>query len=140
MTIYVKLPPNSGHLSIMDKFFKTRRCPLFRGFTVFSEHLFLGAPLKGCFWMESPYLLRTFLLTVHFKAAVSWRLGHCSFLCNYLEAQNVECVKNIVFRIKRKMKKKMFFNLFFILSNTINFRKLQINTRKQFLIYTLTFF
>ena len=47
--IYFWLTPNSGHLSIMDKFFKTRRCPLFRGFTVFSEHLFLGAPLKGCF-------------------------------------------------------------------------------------------
>ena len=30
----VKLPPNSGYLSITDKFFKTRRCPLFRGFTV----------------------------------------------------------------------------------------------------------
>ena len=34
MTISVKLPPNSGHLLITDKFFKTRRCPLFRGFTV----------------------------------------------------------------------------------------------------------
>ena len=28
------LPPNSGHLSITDKYFETRRCPLFRGFTV----------------------------------------------------------------------------------------------------------
>ena len=35
VTIFVKLPPNSGHLSVTDKFFKTRRCPLFRGFTVF---------------------------------------------------------------------------------------------------------
>ena len=26
-----KLPPNSGHLSTTDKFFKTRRYPLFRG-------------------------------------------------------------------------------------------------------------
>ena len=34
MTISVKLPPNSGHLLITDKFFKTCRCPLFRGFTV----------------------------------------------------------------------------------------------------------
>ena len=36
MTVYVKLPPNSEHLSITDKFFKTRRCPLFRGFIVLS--------------------------------------------------------------------------------------------------------
>ena len=34
MAIFVKLPPNSGHLLITDKFFNTRRCPLFRGFTV----------------------------------------------------------------------------------------------------------
>ena len=34
MTIFFKLPPNSGHLSITGKFFKTRRCALFRGFTV----------------------------------------------------------------------------------------------------------
>ena len=31
MTIFFKLPPNSGHLSMTDKLFKTRRCPLFRG-------------------------------------------------------------------------------------------------------------
>ena len=30
MTIFLKLPPNSGHLSITDKYLKTRRCPLFR--------------------------------------------------------------------------------------------------------------
>ena len=34
MTVYVKLPSNSGHLSITDK--KTRRCPLFWGFIVLS--------------------------------------------------------------------------------------------------------
>ena len=34
MTIFFKLPSNSGHLSITDKFFKTRRCPLFRGLTI----------------------------------------------------------------------------------------------------------
>ena len=34
MTIFFKLPPNSGHLSITDKSFKTRRCPLLIGFTV----------------------------------------------------------------------------------------------------------
>ena len=28
--IFLKLPPNSGYLSITDYFFKTRRCPLFR--------------------------------------------------------------------------------------------------------------
>ena len=32
MTIFVKLSPNSEHLLIIDKFLKTRRCPLFRGF------------------------------------------------------------------------------------------------------------
>ena len=36
MTVYVKLPPDSEHLSITDKFFKTRRCPLFGGFIVLS--------------------------------------------------------------------------------------------------------
>ena len=35
MTLYVKLPPNSGHLSITYKFSNTRRCPLFRSFTVY---------------------------------------------------------------------------------------------------------
>ena len=34
MTVYVKLSPNSGHLSITDKFFMTRKCLLFRGFTI----------------------------------------------------------------------------------------------------------
>ena len=34
-TISVKLPPNKEHLLITEKFFKTLRCPLFRGFTVF---------------------------------------------------------------------------------------------------------
>ena len=37
MTIFFKLPPYAGHLSITDKFFKTRKCPLFRGFTVLSN-------------------------------------------------------------------------------------------------------
>ena len=36
VTILFKLPPNTEHLSIRDKYFKTRRCPLFRGFTVIS--------------------------------------------------------------------------------------------------------
>ena len=35
VTIFVKLPPNSGHLLITDRyFFKTRTRPLFRGFTI----------------------------------------------------------------------------------------------------------
>ena len=37
MTVYVKLPPNRGHVSIMGVFFKTRRCLLFRDFTVYLE-------------------------------------------------------------------------------------------------------
>ena len=36
MTIFFKLPLNSRHLSITDKFFKTSRFLLFRGFTVIS--------------------------------------------------------------------------------------------------------
>ena len=35
MTICFKLPPNSGYLSITDKFVKNSRCLLFRGFTVY---------------------------------------------------------------------------------------------------------
>ena len=34
VTVFFKLPHNSGHLSIADKFLKTRRCSLFRAFTV----------------------------------------------------------------------------------------------------------
>ena len=34
MTISVKVLPNSGHHLRTDKFFKTRGCPLFGGFTV----------------------------------------------------------------------------------------------------------
>ena len=37
VTAFFKLPTNRGHLSITDKFFKTRRCPLFRGFTVLND-------------------------------------------------------------------------------------------------------
>ena len=40
MTIFVKLPPNGGHLLITGKFFKTCRCPLFRGFNVFFLYFF----------------------------------------------------------------------------------------------------
>ena len=36
MAIFVKLPPNSGKLLITDNILKTRRCPLFRSFTVFN--------------------------------------------------------------------------------------------------------
>ena len=36
VAIFTKLPPNSRSLVITDRFFKTHRCPLFRGFTVFS--------------------------------------------------------------------------------------------------------
>ena len=34
VTAFAKLPPNSGYLSITGNFFKTRVCPIFRGFTV----------------------------------------------------------------------------------------------------------
>ena len=36
VAIFVKLPPNSGKILIRNNFLKTRRCPLFRGFTVFN--------------------------------------------------------------------------------------------------------
>ena len=35
VTIFAKLPPNSGDLLIMENFLKSGRCPLFRGFTVY---------------------------------------------------------------------------------------------------------
>ena len=38
MTIFLKLPPNSRHLSITEKIFKTSRCSLFTGFTVSNLH------------------------------------------------------------------------------------------------------
>ena len=40
VTVYVKLLSSSGHLSITDKVFKTRKYPLFRGFTVFTKFSF----------------------------------------------------------------------------------------------------
>ena len=47
MTIFFKLPPNGGHLSITEKFLKTRRCPLFSGFTVFVLLDFFKASCQG---------------------------------------------------------------------------------------------
>ena len=38
MTIFLKLPPNSGHVSMTEKIFKTSRCSLFTGFTVSNLH------------------------------------------------------------------------------------------------------
>ena len=35
---FFKIHPNSRHLSITDKFFKTCRCPLFRDFTIYVCH------------------------------------------------------------------------------------------------------
>ena len=53
MRIFFKFPPNSRHLSITDKLFKTRRCPLFRGFTVLTLSNFIFncknyLQIKGC--------------------------------------------------------------------------------------------
>ena len=59
MTIFFKLPPNSGDLPITDKFFKTRRCLLFRAFTtltccrltlIYCPYLALCLPLYQWFW------------------------------------------------------------------------------------------
>ena len=58
VTIYFKLPPNSGHLSITDKFFKNRWCPLFREFTIsilaqVAQSRYrhnLEAATQRCFW------------------------------------------------------------------------------------------
>ena len=38
VTIFAKLPSNSGHLLITEKIFKNRMCPLFRGFTVYGKY------------------------------------------------------------------------------------------------------
>ena len=46
MTIFFKLPPNSGHLSITDNLPKTHRCQLFRGFTVLALKLDSHLPKK----------------------------------------------------------------------------------------------
>ena len=56
---YTVKPPNSRHLSITDKFFKIRSCPLFRGFTVFQisekekDRLSIYYP-RGNHWNHSP--------------------------------------------------------------------------------------
>ena len=51
--IFLKLPPNSGYLSITDYFFKTRRCPLFRGFTVFTTLIVLIVRKRFAFTFTS---------------------------------------------------------------------------------------
>ena len=38
VTVLVKLPSNSGHLLTTEKNFKTRMCPLLRGFTVYGKY------------------------------------------------------------------------------------------------------
>ena len=38
VTVLVKLPSNSGHLLTTEKKFKTRMCPLFRGFTLYGKY------------------------------------------------------------------------------------------------------
>ena len=50
MTVCVKLPPNSGHLLIMENFLKTCRFPLFRGFAV-SKSMTV---LKPFLWFTCP--------------------------------------------------------------------------------------
>ena len=37
VTIFFKWSPHNGHLSITENFFKIRRCPLFRGFTILTR-------------------------------------------------------------------------------------------------------
>ena len=71
MTVYVKLPPNSGHLSITDKSFKNRRCPLFRGFTFFYD--FLGCPRPNLGHKQGGKLTQLFSIT---KLLLIWPEGH----------------------------------------------------------------
>ena len=72
MFIFFKLLPISGHLSITDNFFKTRRCPQFRGFTVLVayEHL-LAILILLLFFSDMPVML-TLVLTenMHDKARI----------------------------------------------------------------------
>ena len=78
MTVYVKLSPNSGHPSITDKFFKTRRCPLFRGSTVSKSilkpfHDFLGCPRPNLGHEQGSKLTQLLSIT---KLLLIWPEGH----------------------------------------------------------------
>ena len=74
MTIFFKLPPNSGPLWISDKSFKTRSCPLFRGFTVttFSSNSSGRLLLK----------LSSCLLSLSFSSLGNYRLN---WKCEYMK-------------------------------------------------------
>ena len=70
MTVYVKLPPNSGHLSIRDKFIKVRSCTLFRGFTVYKNNsakrpvLYLQTVQYNIYLQTVEIYVRTILLEI----------------------------------------------------------------------------
>ena len=61
MTVYVKLPPNSGHLPVTDKFFNTRRCPLFRSFTVDLSQTF-NIRILAILWLSALFGLRVLII------------------------------------------------------------------------------
>ena len=78
MRIFLKLPPNSRHLSITDKFVKTRRCPLFRGFPVL--------PLLSYSNHQIKQMVVLFLITLRHWEYYTTLHNFSSFKtnCNYL--------------------------------------------------------
>ena len=83
VTISVKLPPNSGYLLITDKFFKTRRCPLSRGFAI----------QRNCAW-ES-FALSLFL---------TWKIVISEPYCQNLKQVILKyCKLQIVFKGQNKV-------------------------------------
>ena len=81
MTIFFKLPPNSGRLSITDKFLKTRRCPLLRGFTVICLLCFQEVDLQNLVLTE----IRNWL--IDFKETINI-YSKCLMKCNAREKKN----------------------------------------------------
>ena len=75
VTIFLKLPSNSGHLSITDKFLKTRRRPLFRDFTILHQKRFQQEfhkiPFRTIVMLNDiPQLLKKFYLANHTSVSV----------------------------------------------------------------------
>ena len=88
MIIFVKFTPNSGHLSITDKYFKTRRCPLFRGFTVYcltlcSDQKWFYFQINDGYWKRQFYakILHYNFTTTIYKKTLNLFLYLSSKIC-----------------------------------------------------------
>ena len=68
VTIFLKLPPNSRHLSITENLFKTRTCLVFRGFTVLQRTHVSFYKLNFKMIMKIIYFLKRWVhCYIHFK-------------------------------------------------------------------------